>query len=102
MSTVDTDTESELQGLSELARGFFVNTVAPHREEFAAQGFPSREVYRQVGDLGLLCMSIPEEYGGGGNTFAHEAVLFTEQVKGGDSSMQLGVHTGIVPHYLLS
>lgn len=101
MSTVDTDTESELQGLSELARGFFVDTVAPHREEFAAQGFPSREVYRQAGDLGLLCMSIPEEYGGGG-TFAHEAVLFTEQVKGGDSSMQLGVHTGIVPHYLLS
>ncbi|MEV6061132.1 acyl-CoA dehydrogenase family protein [Nocardia asteroides] len=106
MSTADTDrgtdAESELQGLAELARTFFTNTVAPHREEFAAQGFPSREVYRQAGELGLLCMSIPEEYGGGGGTFAHEAVLFTEQVKGGDSSMQLGVHTGIVPHYILA
>ncbi|MFF2083637.1 acyl-CoA dehydrogenase family protein [Nocardia sp. NPDC058176] len=102
MSTVDIDAESELQGLSELARNFFANTVAPRREEFAEQGFPSREVYRQAGELGLLCMSVPEEYGGGGGTFAHEAVLFTEQVKGGDSSMQLGVHTGIVPHYLLA
>ncbi|APE35116.1 acyl-CoA dehydrogenase [Nocardia mangyaensis] len=102
MSTADIDAESELHGLAELARNFFANTVAPRREEFAEQGFPSREVYRQAGELGLLCMSVPEEYGGGGGTFAHEAVLFTEQVKGGDSSMQLGVHTGIVPHYLLA
>ncbi|MDO3646257.1 acyl-CoA dehydrogenase family protein [Nocardia mangyaensis] len=102
MSTADIDAESELHGLSELARNFFANTVAPRREEFAEQGFPGREVYRQAGELGLLCMSVPEEYGGGGGTFAHEAVLFTEQVKGGDSSMQLGVHTGIVPHYLLA
>ena len=47
-------------------------------------------------------MSIPEEYGGGGATFAHEAVLFREQARGADLSMQLGVHSGIVPHYLLS
>ncbi|MFB7874419.1 acyl-CoA dehydrogenase family protein [Nocardia sp. NPDC056064] len=106
MSTVDTEpgsaAGSELQDLAALARTFFAETVAPHREEFAAQGYPSREVYRQAGALGLLCMSVPEEYGGGGGTFAHEAVLFTEQVRGGDSSMQLGVHTGIVPHYLLA
>lgn len=45
-------------------------------------------------------MSIPTEYGGGGGTFAHDAVLFHEQVMAGDHSLQLGVHSGIVPHYL--
>jgi acyl-CoA dehydrogenase len=45
-------------------------------------------------------MSIPEQYGGGGGSFAHDAVLFTEQVRAGDSSLHLGVHSTIVPHYL--
>jgi len=90
----------ELKDLAELARDFFTKEVAPRHDEFVAQGFPDRELYRRAGELGLLCMSIPEEYGGGGGTFAHEAVLFEQQVKAGDSSMQLGVHAGIVPHYL--
>lgn len=92
----------ELADLANLARDFFVKEVAPRRDEFAAQGHPDKAVYRRAGELGLLCMSVPETYGGGGGTFAHEAVLFEEQVKAGDSSMQLGVHTGIVPHYLLA
>lgn len=96
------DEAVELAELAKVIGGFFAKEVVPHRERFADQGFPDREVYRKAGDLGLLCMSIPTEYGGGGGTFAHEAVLFTEQVKAGDSAMQLGVGTGIVPHYVLS
>jgi len=92
----------ELHDVAALARAFFVNEVAPRHEEFVAQGHPDRECYIRAGELGLLCMSVPEEYGGGGGTFAHEAALFTEQVRSGESSMQLGVHSGIVPHYLLA
>lgn len=96
------DEALELAELAKVVAGFFAKEVVPHRERFAEQGFPDREVYRKAGELGLLCMSIPSEYGGGGGTFAHEAVLFTEQVKAGDSALQLGVGTGIVPHYVLS
>ena len=91
---------TELADLSGLARDFFTKEVAPRHEEFAAAGEPDRALYRRAGDLGLLLMSIPEEFGGGGATFAHEAVLFREQAYAGDLSMQLGVHAGIVPHYL--
>ncbi|MDI6626109.1 MAG: acyl-CoA dehydrogenase family protein [Rhodococcus sp. (in: high G+C Gram-positive bacteria)] len=96
------DLTTELADVRQLARGFFEKEVAPHREEFAAAGRPSREVYRTAGSLGLLGMSVPEQYGGGGGDFRHEAVLFSEQVRSGDSSMQLGVHSGIVPHYILA
>ena len=102
ITSARSDATSELDALTELVRDFFTKEVAPRREEFAAQGFPDRELYRRAGELGLLCMSVPEVYGGGGGTFEHEAVLFSEQVRAGDSSMQLGVHTGIVPHYLLA
>ncbi|MBT0567260.1 acyl-CoA dehydrogenase family protein [Williamsia sp. CHRR-6] len=99
---VPTDSaDAELAEVAALARSFFEKEVAPRREEFAAAGRPAREVYRRAGELGLLGMSIPEEFGGGGGDFRHEAVLFTEQVRAGDSSLQLGVHCGIVPHYIL-
>jgi acyl-CoA dehydrogenase len=99
MSVVAAD---ELKDLADLARDFFTKEVAPRYEEFAAAGEPDRALYRRAGDLGLLCMSIPEEYGGGGASFVHESVLFVEQARAGELSMQLGVHSGIVPHYLLS
>ncbi|QII04459.1 acyl-CoA dehydrogenase [Rhodococcoides fascians A25f] len=96
------DLATELADVRQLARGFFEKEVAPHREDFAAAGRPSRDVYRTAGSLGLLGMSVPEQYGGGGGDFRHEAVLFEEQVRAGDTAMQLGVHSGIVPHYILA
>ncbi|MGA8112300.1 MAG: acyl-CoA dehydrogenase family protein [Actinocatenispora sp.] len=94
--------DDDLVAVGDLARAFFTKEVAPHTDRFAEQGHPDKHLYRQAGELGLLGMSVPEEYGGGGGTFAHEAVLFTEQVLAGDSSLQLGVHAGIVAHYLLA
>jgi acyl-CoA dehydrogenase len=92
--------DAELDAVSELARDFFVKEVMPLQEKAVKQGHPDKELYRRAGDLGLLCMSIPEEFGGGGGSFTHDAVLFTEQVWSGDSSLHLGVHATIVPHYL--
>jgi acyl-CoA dehydrogenase len=92
--------DPELDALSDLARDFFTKEVVPLQEKAVKQGHPDKELYRRAGELGLHCMSIPEEFGGGGGTFAHEAVLFTEQVRSGDSSLHLGVHSTIVPHYL--
>jgi acyl-CoA dehydrogenase len=94
--------DDELGALADLARSFFTRDVIPNIEKFTAQGHPDKQLYRRAGELGLLCMSVPEQYGGGGGTFAHEAVLFREQALAGDSSLHLGVHSGIVPHYILS
>ncbi|MBB5163603.1 acyl-CoA dehydrogenase [Mycobacterium sp. AZCC_0083] len=94
--------DDELGALAELARNFFTREVIPKIEKFTAQGHPDKDLYRRAGELGLLCMSVPEQYGGGGGTFAHEAVLFREQALAGDSSLHLGVHSGIVPHYILA
>jgi acyl-CoA dehydrogenase len=94
--------DDELGALADLARNFFTRDVVPNIEKFTAQGHPDKQLYRRAGELGLLCMSVPEQYGGGGGTFAHEAVLFREQALAGDSSLHLGVHSGIVPHYILA
>jgi acyl-CoA dehydrogenase len=95
--------DDELDALRELARAFCEKEVLPNAERFARQGHPDRALYEKAGELGLLCMSIPTEYGGGGGTFAHEAVLFEEGSRRGDASLGgMGVHSGIVAHYLLA
>ncbi|TQE22792.1 acyl-CoA dehydrogenase family protein [Streptomyces ipomoeae] len=90
----------ELEAVRDLARTFFVREAAPLEEKFAQQGYPDRELWRRAGELGLLCASIPEEYGGGGGTIAHEIVLLEEQLRAGAVAMALSVHSGIVAHYL--
>jgi acyl-CoA dehydrogenase len=38
------------------------------------RGNVGHAVWRKAGELGLLCADIPDEYGGGGGDFRHEAV----------------------------
>ena len=94
--------EPEHDELADLVRAFFAKEVLPHAGRVQAQGHPDREHYRKAGDLGLLGLSVPVEYGGGGGSFTHEAVLLDEQMRSGDSSLGLAVHSGIVTGYLVA
>ncbi|WP_203840397.1 acyl-CoA dehydrogenase family protein [Winogradskya humida] len=92
----------EHDDLAELVRDFFTREVLPHADRILAQGHPDREHYRGAGKLGLLGLSVPEQYGGGGGDFTHEAVLLHEQAYAGDTSLGLAVHSGIVTGYLVA
>jgi acyl-CoA dehydrogenase len=92
----------EHDDLAELARAFFTKEVIPHAERLERQGRPDRGHYRRAGELGLLGLSVPEEYGGGGGDFTHEAVLLHEQAHTGEGSLGLAVHSGIVTGYLVA
>ncbi|WP_137876236.1 acyl-CoA dehydrogenase family protein [Rhodococcus sp. Q] len=93
--------DDEVRALSELAAGFFDREVVAHNEKWDAQHRIDREVWLEAGKLGLLCCSIPEKYGGGGGTFAHDLAVFEAQGYAGDLSLGISVHSGIVPHYIL-
>ncbi|MET7772159.1 acyl-CoA dehydrogenase family protein [Nocardia sp. NPDC005366] len=92
--------DDEVEAVRELARTFFEKEVVPHEEKFVQQGHPDRHLYNRAGELGLLCPSVPAEYGGGGGTFAHEAAIIEEQAFAGDGSLGLPVHSTIIAPYL--
>ena len=92
----------DLTALRDMARAFCEKEIAPNSERYLEQHHVDRELWNKAGELGLLCMSIPEEYGGGGGTFAHEAVLIEEQARVVDSSWGQSLHNGIVAHYILA
>jgi acyl-CoA dehydrogenase len=93
--------DDEVRALSELAGEFFEREVVAHNEKWDAQRHIDRSVWLEAGKLGLLCCSIPEEYGGGGGTFAHDLAVFDAQGYAGDLALGVSVHSGIVPHYIL-
>jgi acyl-CoA dehydrogenase len=93
---------ADLQDFRELARDFCQRELVPHQQRWAEQKHVDRDLWTKAGEVGLLCVSVPEEYGGGGGTFAHEAVLYEEQARAGDSAWGVSVHSGIVAHYLLA
>jgi acyl-CoA dehydrogenase len=92
----------ELSMLRELARSFFAREAVPNHERWHAQHHVDREFWRKAGEVGLLCAGVPQAYGGGGGTFAHDAVIATEQARTLDQSFGNGVHSAICAHYILN
>jgi acyl-CoA dehydrogenase len=94
--------DEDLDAFRDLARTFCEKELTPNVERWMENKQVDRELWTKAGGVGLLCLSIPEEYGGGGGTFAHETVLVEEQARAGDSGWGVLLHNGIVAHYILA
>ncbi|MFA6264809.1 MAG: acyl-CoA dehydrogenase family protein [Pseudolabrys sp.] len=87
--------------LEEQARRFIADEFTPHLDAWHDEGIYPRDVWTKAGAAGLLAASMPEEYGGSGGTFAHEAVIYREYSLGGFDSFGAPLHSGIVAPYIL-
>ncbi|WP_304304064.1 acyl-CoA dehydrogenase family protein [Pseudacidovorax intermedius] len=91
----------ELEALRDTAVRFIESEMQPQDEAARHRGHVGHALWRRAGELGLLCTDIPEEYGGGGGDFRHEAVIYEEMARRGLSGMSNSVHS-IVAHYFLN
>ena len=66
--------------LRETTRGFFQKHVQPYHAKWEEEGQVTREVWKEAGNLGLLCVTLPEKYGGAGADVLSAAVIWEEQV----------------------
>jgi acyl-CoA dehydrogenase len=90
----------ELETVRDTVRRFCEKELLPNEERWTVQRMVDREAWLKAGEVGLLCPGISDEYGGGGGSFVHEAVAFSEQARMVASGLGNAVHSGMVAHYI--
>ena len=83
-------------------RRFFERHIVPHHRQWEHDGVVPREVWREAGAQGLLCPTMPEEYGGAGADFGYSAVIIEEIARTNTSGVGFPLHSDIVAPYLLA
>jgi alkylation response protein AidB-like acyl-CoA dehydrogenase len=82
-------------------RRFFAAELEPHLERWEAEGIADRDMWTKCGAQGLLCPTVPEEYGGLGLDFGYNAVIDEELAYIG-SSAGITLHSDIVADYIVA
>ncbi len=91
----------DIEIFAEAAYRFFLRECAPLNEKWIEQGYVDRDIWYKAGEAGLLCAMVPEEYGGAGGTFAHEAMIVEAMARAGVDGFGLPLHNVIVTPYLV-
>jgi alkylation response protein AidB-like acyl-CoA dehydrogenase len=76
--------------------------LAPHHAKWEEDGVVPREVWRAAGEVGLLCPSIPEEYGGFGGDWLYNVVVIEELARKGITGPGFMIHSDLVAPYILA
>jgi alkylation response protein AidB-like acyl-CoA dehydrogenase len=89
------------EAFRDTVRKLFDKELYPNIDKFESEGIVSREFWRACGDNGLLCPTVPEEYGGLGLDFGYNAVIDEELAYAG-SSAGITLQSDIVADYLVA
>ncbi|WP_299154338.1 acyl-CoA dehydrogenase family protein [uncultured Acinetobacter sp.] len=93
---------AEHEAFRETVRKFYTQEVIPYTEKYEQQQHVDRELWLKAGALGLLCSTMPEEYGGSGVDRLYSMILIEEQAYAGDSATGFSLHSDIVANYILN
>jgi alkylation response protein AidB-like acyl-CoA dehydrogenase len=80
-------------------RKIFGKVLIPELDRHEREGIVGRDVWRAVGEAGLLCPTVAEDYGGPGLNFAYNAVVAEELAYAG-SSAGFTLHSDIAVGYI--
>lgn len=83
-------------------RKFVEKEIVPFHEQWEKDGIVPRELWLKAGEAGMLCCTVPEEYGGLGLDYLFDAVVYEELWRVGASGPGFLIHTDLVATYILS
>jgi acyl-CoA dehydrogenase len=93
--------DDELATFRDTVARFVESEMVPNDARWRAQHHVDRQIWNRMGEMGFLCLDIPDQYGGVGGDFRHEAVVYEELCRRGISGFANGVHS-ICANYVLN
>ncbi|MBI4693949.1 MAG: acyl-CoA dehydrogenase family protein [Gammaproteobacteria bacterium] len=86
----------------ETVRRFIAREIVPFHAAWEDAGIVPRDLWLKAGAAGLLCCTVPEEYGGAGADYLYDVVVFEEMARVGATGPGFMIHTDLVATYLKS
>ena len=99
-ATAPLDT-ADHRAFRDTVKRFITNEISPHHSQWEREGQVPRALWRRAGELGLLCMTMPEQYGGAGVDFGYSAIVVEEMARAGVTGPLFYLHSDIIAPYLL-
>ncbi|MBT8296164.1 MAG: acyl-CoA dehydrogenase family protein [Gramella sp.] len=87
--------------MQKMIQDFIDHEIMDQVDEWEKNGMVSREIWERAGSLGLLCIDIPEAYGGSGFDFSFSALFIEELAKKGITGPGFSLHSDVVAPYIL-
>jgi acyl-CoA dehydrogenase len=91
----------EHRAFRDTVRRFVATEIVPHHAAWERDGQVPRALWRRAGELGLLCLTMPEAYGGAGVDFLFPAIAIEELGRVGATGPLFYLHSEIVAPYIL-
>ena len=93
---------SDHEAFRSTVRQFCQREIAPNAEKWDKAKIVPRELWVQAGELGMLCPTVPEEYGGLGLDFGYNAVIDEELAYSGGVPVGFTLQSDIVADYIVA
>jgi alkylation response protein AidB-like acyl-CoA dehydrogenase len=93
--------DSDLEGFRDTVRKFLEKEAVPFHAQWEQDGQVDRALWNKAGEMGFLCPTAPEAYGGLGCDFRYSAVVIEEIARSGCSGIGWPLHSDIVMPYVL-
>lgn len=102
LNAMDFELPEEIGALREMVRRFAAEEIRPHAREWDREQWAPDELVAKLGELGLMGILTPEEYGGGGFGYLANAVMMEELARqDGGVALLVAAHNGLCLSHLL-
>jgi acyl-CoA dehydrogenase len=93
--------DADHQAFRDMARNFIEREIVPKYADWEQAGIVPREIWLKAGKIGILCPTVPEEYGGVGGSFLYNVIMTEEMARVGAMAPAFYLHSDIVAPYLI-
>jgi alkylation response protein AidB-like acyl-CoA dehydrogenase len=92
----------EHEAFRDSVRKFIAKEIAPYHARWEEDGIVPREIWTKAAEAGMLCCTVPPEYGGLGLDYLFDVVVFEEMARSGYTGPGFMIHCDLVATYIKS